>query len=334
MAPSPRYRLMALGTVIATFLLIVLGGIVRVSDSGLGCGKAHSGIHGWPLCRGDVVPGVSLHAVIEFTHRFVAAVVVVLMAALAVQAWRRYRGHRAIVIAATASSVLVIAQALLGAATVDQDLNETLVASHLGLAMLLFALVIYILRATRPGVAGAAPVDGGGGFRALTVVSQAILFVAIVAGGYMAGTEHFGRAGSTGLGAHEACGKEFPGCAHSGVLPFGSTRLVNIQLAHRLAVYLTVLAVGAVIVMILRRKPAPALRHLALVLGGLLVVQFALGVLNVVLGDYEALIAAHLTVATLLWGTMTAVTIRLFRVPAPVPDGAPQPAHTGEAVTT
>ena len=51
-------------------------------------------------------------------------------------------------------------------------------------------------------------------------------------------------------------------------------------------------------------------------------VQFALGVLNVVLGDYEALIAAHLTVASLLWATMTAVTIQVFRVPAPVPEKA------------
>ncbi len=253
-APSPAYRLLARCTVAVTFLLIVLGGIVRVSDSGLGCGKAHSGIHGWPLCQGDVVPGVSLHAVIEYCHRITAAVVVVLMAALAIQAWRRYRGYRAIVAAATAASLLVIAQALLGAATVDQDLNETLVASHLGLAMLLFALVIYIARAAQPGVAGAAPVDGGPGFRVTAVISQTILFVAIVAGGYMAGTEHFGRTGNTGLGAHEACGKEFPGCAHAGVLPFGSTRLVNIQLAHRLAVYLTVIAVAAVIFMILETQ--------------------------------------------------------------------------------
>lgn len=321
-APSHGYRLLARCTVAVTFLLIVLGGIVRVSDSGLGCGKAHSGINGWPLCQGDVVPGVSLHAVIEYCHRITAAVVVVLMAALAVLAWRRYRAYRSIVFAATAASLLVVAQAVLGAATVDQDLNETLVASHLGLAMILFALVIYIARAARPGVAGAEPVDGGGGFKIAAVISQAILFVAIVAGGYMAGTEHFGRAGNTGLGAHEACGKEFPGCAHAGILPFGSTRLVNIQLAHRLAVYLTVLAVAAVIVMILRRKPSPVMRHLAFVLGGLLVLQFVLGVLNVVLGDYEALIAAHLTVASLLWATMTAVTIQVFRVPAPVAEKA------------
>jgi heme A synthase len=334
-APSPRYRLLALGTVVATFLLIVLGGIVRVSDSGLGCGKAHSGVHGWPLCQGDVVPGVSLHSVIEYCHRFVAAVVVLLMAALAVQAWRRYRAHRAIVVASTAGSVLIVAQALLGAATVDQDLNETLVASHLGLAMLLFAITIFLLRAAQPGVAGAPPVNGGSGFRGLAVASQVVLFVAIVAGGYMAGTQHYGRLGGPiGAGAHDACGKEFPGCAHSGLLPFGDTRLVNIHLAHRLAVYITVVVVGALIVLALRRRPTEGIRKWALALAGLLVLQFALGVLNVVLGDYEALIAAHLTAATLLWGALTAVTIQLFRVPAPVLDDARQPSRAGEAVAT
>src|SRR4051812_23077950 len=256
------------------------------------------------------------------------------MAALAVQAWRRYRGYRAIVVASTVGTVLIIAQALLGAATVDQDLNETLVASHLGLAMLLFAITIFILRAVQPGVAGAPPVDAGRGFRPLAALSQAVLFVAIVAGGYMAGTQHFGRSGQIGVGAHQACGKEFPGCAHSGILPFGDTRLVNIHLAHRLAVYITVVVVGALIVLALRRRPSESIRRWAWTLAGLLVLQFTLGVLNVVLGDYEALIAAHLTAATLLWGALTAVTIQLFRVPAPVPDDAPQRSRAGEAVVT
>ena len=237
--------------------------------------------------------------------------------------------------ASTLGLVLIIGQALLGAATVDQDLNETLVASHLGLAMLLFAITIYLLRAVQPGVAGSPPVNGGRGFRALALASQAALFVAIVAGGYMAGTQHYGRlGGQIGAGAHEACGKEFPGCAHSGVLPFGDTRLVNIHLAHRLAVYITVVVVGALIVVALRRRPTEAIRKWALALAGLLVLQFTLGVLNVVLGDYELLIAAHLTAATLLWGALTAVTIQLFRVPAPVPGRAPEPSRTGEAVAT
>src|SRR5437764_3465639 len=192
-APSPAYRRLAFGTVAATFLLIVLGGVVRVSDSGLGCGTAHSGLHGWPLCRGDLVPGVSLHTWIEYAHRFVASTVVVLLFILAVQAWRRYRSHRGIRWATTAAAGLVIAQALLGAATVEHDLNEGLVASHLGLAMLLFALTIYIWRSSQPEVSGAAPAPGGSGLRPLAFAGQALVFCTIVAGGYMAGTEHFGR---------------------------------------------------------------------------------------------------------------------------------------------
>ncbi|MCL6440463.1 MAG: COX15/CtaA family protein, partial [Thermoleophilum sp.] len=58
------YRRLAVATLVATFLLIVLGGIVRVSGSGLGCGPEGSGFHGWPFCNGDIVPGFELTAVI------------------------------------------------------------------------------------------------------------------------------------------------------------------------------------------------------------------------------------------------------------------------------
>ena len=52
-------RRLVLATAIATFVLIIVGGVVRVSDSGLGCGPAGSGFHGWPFCNGDVVPGLT-----------------------------------------------------------------------------------------------------------------------------------------------------------------------------------------------------------------------------------------------------------------------------------
>ena len=82
--PTVGYRRLAVVTAIATFLLIVVGGIVRVSDSGLGCGPGGSGFHGWPFCNGDVVPGLSVHSVIEYTHRALAGSVTILMLALAV----------------------------------------------------------------------------------------------------------------------------------------------------------------------------------------------------------------------------------------------------------
>ena len=57
--------------------------------------------------------------------------------------------------------LLVFAQAALGGATVEENLEEALVAAHLGLAMLLLGGLLWVWRATRPDVTGAAPADGG-----------------------------------------------------------------------------------------------------------------------------------------------------------------------------
>ena len=107
MTPSPGYRRLALATLVATVVLTVIGGVVRVSGSGLGCGPGGSGLDGWPLCRGDVIPGLDLEMVIEYTHRVVAIAVGFAMLALAVLAWRRYRVHRALVTTTVAAVVLV-----------------------------------------------------------------------------------------------------------------------------------------------------------------------------------------------------------------------------------
>ena len=316
-APSRGFRRLALVTLVVTFLLIVLGGVVRVSDSGLGCGPADSGFHGWPLCNGDVIPGASIHTAIEYAHRTVASAVGLLALALAVLARRRHREHRGIVRATTGVAALVIAEGLLGAATVEENLEEELVAAHLGLAMLILALLIYIWRASRDEVIGAPAADGGPRFRALAVGVQALVLCTIVAGGYMAGTQHYGRPDyRIGDGAHHACGREFPTC-NDGFLPFGSSRLVDIHLTHRVLVYLTTIAIVALVVMALRRRPSPGVVRAAQVLAGLLAVQLLVGALNVWLEEYEVLILAHLALGALLWAASAMLTMQLYRVPAP-----------------
>ena len=333
--PSPGFRRLAVWTATATFLLIVLGGVVRVSDSGLGCGNGGSGLHGWPLCKGDVVPGFSLHTAIEYAHRTVAAIVVIEMFLLAFLAWRRYRPHRWLVRATTAGALLIVAQAVLGAATVEKNLDEPLVAAHLGLAMLLFAVALFVVRASRAdGSERAAPADAGRGFRRLALGAQGLLLGAIVAGGYMAGTEHLGRTDKVHTeGAHHACGQQFPTC-NDAFLPFGRHRLTDIHLTHRVFVYLFSIAVIALIVMALRRRPSPVVVKAAWALAALLVVQIALGALNVWLKDeYEVLILAHLATATLLWGTLTTITLQLFRMPSPVPEQARKLTQTDRPVT-
>jgi heme A synthase len=310
---STGYRRLVLATLFATFVLIVLGGVVRVSDSGLGCGPAGSGFHGWPFCNGDVVPGVDLNAIIEYAHRVLAIVVGLMILALVVGAWRR---HRQLMPAAAALLGLVILQGALGGATVEENLEEVYVAAHLGLAMLLLGLLLHLWRATR----GAGHVDGGPGLRALSIVATAAVFCTIVAGGYMAGTQNYGRADyRLGDGAHHACGKEFPTC-NGEFMPFGEAELVDIHLTHRAFMYLASILVIALVVVALRRRVAVrAARALAV----LLAAQILVGALNVWLDEYELLILLHLTLGTLLWAASLGMTLQL----APAGKRAPRRAE-------
>src|SRR5687767_14268632 len=315
-APSPRFRQLALATLLLTFLLIVIGGIVRVSDSGLGCGPADSGFHGWPFCNGDVVPGVDLHSIIEYTHRVVASVVGLMMLALAVLAWRNYREHRALVRVTIAGFVLVAAQGALGGAVVEENLEEELVAAHLGLAMLLLAVLWWIWRSTKPELIGSDPPTGGPRYRPLAWVASVLVLCTVVAGGYMAGTQNYGRADyQLGDGAHHACGKEFPTC-NGEFMPFGESRLVDIHLTHRFFMYLAVIAVIALVALAWRRgiRTWPFGAALAILAG-----QVLLGALNVWLGKHAGLIVGHLALGTLLWATLVTATMSLVPVPAPDP---------------
>jgi heme A synthase len=306
-------RRLVLATGIATFVLILVGGVVRVSDSGLGCGPAGSGFHGWPFCNGDVVPGVDLNSIVEYTHRVLAIVVGFMILAIFVMAWRR---QRALLWPAAALLALVIAQGALGGATVEENLEEAYVAAHLGLAMLLLGLLIYLYRR-----AGDAPAtDGGPRLRGLSIAASVLVLCTIVAGGYMAGTQNYGRADyQLGDGAHHACGKEFPTC-NGEFMPFGDAELVDIHLAHRGFMYIASLLVIALVVVAVRRG---VLTRYAWALAGLLAIQILVGALNVWLDEYELLILLHLALGTLLWATTLGMTLAL----SPARERAPRRAE-------
>ena len=306
-------RRLVLATAIATFVLIIVGGVVRVSDSGLGCGPAGSGFHGWPFCNGDVAPGMDLNSIVEYTHRVLAGVVSIMILAIVVLAWRR---HREYLVPAAALLGLILAQAALGGATVEDNLEEAYVAAHLCLAMLLLGGLIYLYR----NVAGAAVVDGGTGLRVLGIAASVAVLCTIVAGGYMAGTQNYGRADyQLGDGAHHACGKEFPTC-NGDFMPFGKARLVDIHLTHRAFMYIAALLVTSLVVVAIRRG---VLTRYAWGLAGLLALQILVGALNVWLDEYELLILLHLALGTLLWATTLGLTLQL----APAHERAPRRAE-------
>src|SRR5438046_4397787 len=86
-------RVFAYGSVVSTYFLIVIGGYVTTSNSGLGCGES------WPLCQGAVFPSVSNpEVVIELTHRLFNSVVGVFIVGLAIVAWTRYKEAKNVVL--------------------------------------------------------------------------------------------------------------------------------------------------------------------------------------------------------------------------------------------
>jgi heme A synthase len=296
------FRRLVLATAVATFVLIIVGGVVRVSDSGLGCGPGGSGLHGWPFCKGNVVPGVDLNSVVEYTHRALAGAVSIMIVALVVLSWRRYRQWFGVTLALL---VLILAQAGLGGATVEDNLNEAYVAAHLGLAMLLLGGLLYLWR----GVSGFGQSVGGPRLRVLAIGASVAVFCTIVAGGYMAGTQKYGRPDyQLGDGAHHACGTQFPSC-NGGFMPFGESRLVDIHLTHRAFMYLASVLLITVIALALRRRVAVGYAY---GLAALLVAQILVGALNVWLtNEYEWLIVVHLALGTLLWATTLSFALQL-----------------------
>lgn len=299
MAPDrslQRFRRLVGVAILATFLLIVVGTVVRVRDAGLGCGPAGAGLQGWPLCGGRLVPSGQIHTVLEYTHRFLAALVVVLLAAILWQALRRLRSERLLVLGAVTAILLVVGQAVLGGLTVEHGLDTVLVAAHLGMAMLLLGVLLVLFTATasrRP-----IPLPALRPLLAVAATACVLLLAAIVTGGVVAGTQgHGAPGGKPEDGAHLACGEEFPTCNGS-LLPLGSGEMVDIQLVHRMAMLLAFAAIVAFALLLWRRR---ALGRLPIVIAAVLVAQVLLGAANVWLGEYSALIVAHLAMGTLLW---------------------------------
>ncbi len=277
-----RFRRLAWTAAGCTYLLIILGAVVRITGSGMGCGEH------WPLCNGRLLPPLDLPTLIEYAHRLVAAAVSALVLATAASAWwleRSARAHRAATgngpvaraaapgpAAAYAAAALLALQVALGAVAVKLVLPPWTVILHLGTAMLLLAALLVAARGrplARPAGAGAAA-----GAAALGLGFVTVLFGALTAN----------------LGAASAC-LGFPLC--NGQLVPDGNYLQHVHWTHRLLAYALL---GTVV-----WWAAGTRRRAAWGVSALVALQVAVAAAMVLLALPAPLQAAHVAVGTAVW---------------------------------
>ena len=126
------FTLLSLATAVSLYILIVIGGLVASTGSGLACPD-------WPLCNGQVVPTFTTPVIIEYTHRLWTLVVTALVIATLVFAWKKYQWKNKITEFSTLTFILLLGQVILGMVTVDTRTLPLAVTAHLALATLVFA---------------------------------------------------------------------------------------------------------------------------------------------------------------------------------------------------
>lgn len=296
-----RIRALAVLTAVSTYLLVVLGSTVRVSNSGMGCSS-------WPLCNGRVGPIDHLHPLLEQSHRYLAAIVTVAVVALVVLTWRGGTRGRLVRIASIASLVVVVVQIVLGAITVLTHNAPATVAAHLVVGLLFLAVVT--VTAVASFADPAATWHRFYGDR-LAAASVGALFVVLLSGSVVVDG-----------GAEKAC-RSWPACLTSP----SPIRLVALQYAHR---FLVALAVGLVVTYLISLWRDRRRSHRVVVVVGLALIaaQVVVGAFDAVLGAPATLADAHLALASFLWTLVVGLFARSAMEKIPVEFSAARRGHS------
>lgn len=280
--PKERIRRLVWKLAIATLILMAIGSATRVMNAGLACPD-------WPLCYGKLMPiqQMNLQVFLEWFHRLDAALIGVGAIALSGLSWwhRRYLTGW-LPWASTFALSLIVFQGVLGGLTVTELLRFDIVTAHLGTALLFFTTLLVIGTALTPyqgtGTAGKLPWVSL--FAAVFVYLQSLL----------------GALVASRWALHQCfAGRELCGIIYShigGVVPPTLLTLAVVFLSWR--------------------TPAlhPALRRLANMAGGLLVLQVLLGVATFRLHlQVEPLTVAHQAIGAALLGTLVAFTVLALR---------------------
>lgn len=285
------FRLLSAATALVTFLLIVLGSTVRVTGSGLGCPD-------WPLCHGQIIPPIEIHTLIEYSHRLVTTLVTLGVLSTAAVATIKYRANKGIWLGSLLAILLLVVQIVLGGITVLFELPPTVVAIHLGNAMLLFASTLTVAAlAWRSGTVSDIQKIRSPSFN-LVIVSAIAVFVLILSGSVVVGT-----------GASSAC-SSWPLCGEN-FLPADWMQVIH--MAHRVLAA----AAGLLVLYTFFLASNSGNRTVAIVglVGGILfLAQVLVGALNVWFQFPPLLAALHVAFAAAVWGSIVILAICVYPI--------------------
>lgn len=298
--PSPvstrTVRRWGWATLVANTVIILTGGLVRLTGSGLGCPT-------WPRCTSEsFVPhrALGLHGLIEFGNRLLTYVLIAVVLATVVAVWRWASTNRSLRRLAVVIALGVPLQGVVGGITVLTDLNPWIVAIHLVLSMALVALSVRLVHLVHGGVRTDTPPWARRVVVAVVVVSAAVVYLGTVV---------------TGSGPH--AGDE--NAPRNGLDPALWSHV------HAAAVYL-LLALTLVVLWAVRgsalRRPAGAVLAVELAQGTVGFVQYFTGL-------PVPLVAVHLLGAAALVASSTWLLVASRSAPSPQP-GSPlhRPAAT------
>ena len=276
------FRVLAVASLVAAFAQVTLGGIVRVTGSGLGCPD-------WPLCHGQLIPPFEFATLIEYSHRLSASVLGVLVLGTTIVVMMRYRPNRWGKNSVLTALALVIVAAILGGATVLTELAWWLRLLHLGIAEgVVAALIIAVVVSWRVSgnTTDNVAASENDGLSKWTIAALVGVFLLILSGSYI-----------VGAGYGSSCGT-WPLCRGS-LFPEGRPYIEH--MAHRyFAVIVGVLVIAAAY-SAWKSPRLPSVGRTGLLLLVVFAAQILVGALTVWLGFTAEIKAIHLSMATLVW---------------------------------
>jgi cytochrome c oxidase assembly protein subunit 15 len=291
----PGWPLVIFGvlTTLALFAVVLLGFVDTATNSALGCGRS------FPLCNGALLPDGGIHALIEWSHRVLAAVAGLMVGALAIWAWVRAWRLPAVRFLGLIALGFIFIESTVGALAVLSPESQALIAIHLGIALTAFAATALLTAclwafAARGGPWPRRPVPRPLG--AWIWVMLVYMYLAVYLGAYVAGT-----------GSGAAC-LTWPLCTRPVTLSLANP--VTIDTLHRLAAVVAgVLGVVLAAAARRHREARPDLGSLGAAIAALVVLQIASGLLLVSSGLALWATILHVGLVTLLFTTSAGMAL-------------------------